>query len=308
MIEKLTKKQEELLGAYREKWIKIGLSTKQVGVVETKKIINDLYSTILIQPLPKKIYIAKGPLHAWAMVMRIKNHKSPENLTAQQIKLWSTKEQIIWPYLDGSFFSSPIAFYDFFQTECKINFGNELSKRFTIWKNTTKLGLIYPFDDVCVVSTKPKEIFLNSSGELHRDGGPALVYDDGTCVYALNGVRFSDPTLVIKERKKFTKKDILSIVNVDQRREIVAKLGVSLIIEILKPEILDTMIDELSGDQYTLYNVNIDDTRVRPYLKMWDAAAKKWIIEGVAPEVTTCKAALAWRLDQEIYDTPRVRT
>jgi len=290
MLEKLSKKQEEQLAVYKDKYLKVGLSTGSFKKTRAKEIINSLYKQILQKPEPKEIMFAKGPQHAYALVLLTeKGKKIPKNMEATIKAAKKLKVDYVFPYLSGSFFASPIAFYDYFQSECGIDYGDELKAKFEIWKNTTELGLVYPLETVCVVSEKPKQIHMLNE-KLHKDLGAAIAYNDGAKVYALSGVRFPEKLkhLVLKKAKDITKKVILSIRNVDQRREVIYKIGVELACEKLGAKVVDKW-----GD-YELLSINLGDT-YRPFLKMKNPSIDRWHIEGVEPKCKTVAEALEYR-------------
>jgi hypothetical protein len=49
-------------------------------------------------------------------------------------------------------------------------------------------GWWWPYSDACIVSAKPVRIALDSDSRLHNPYGPAMLYPDGFCVWALHGV------------------------------------------------------------------------------------------------------------------------
>ena len=51
MIDKLTKEQEEKLVEYRDKWLKIGLSTDRVSLAVGKEISDYYYAKLLKKPI-----------------------------------------------------------------------------------------------------------------------------------------------------------------------------------------------------------------------------------------------------------------
>ena len=65
MIKSLTKKQIALIPAYRDKWLKIGLSCDPFSHEEAKELIDPLYKEILQKPAPKAIIIMDNPITAW---------------------------------------------------------------------------------------------------------------------------------------------------------------------------------------------------------------------------------------------------
>jgi hypothetical protein len=67
MIKKLTPQQEEQLTIYRDKWLKIGLSTDRVDWKVAKEISDYYYSKIANKPIVP-VVVLSSPLYAWAAV------------------------------------------------------------------------------------------------------------------------------------------------------------------------------------------------------------------------------------------------
>jgi len=66
-IEKLTKEQEELMIVYRDKWIKLGLSTDRFTQEEAQQWANYFYENIRKKP-KVPVIVAQSPLAAWVIV------------------------------------------------------------------------------------------------------------------------------------------------------------------------------------------------------------------------------------------------
>ena len=62
-------------------------------------------------------------------------------------------------------------------------------------------------------------------------------------------------------------------------------------------------------NEYELLELPIPGMRMQPrYLKMRNPSVGCWHVEGVPPEITTCRAALAWRDGDTEYEPPTVLT
>jgi hypothetical protein len=172
------------------------------------------------------------------------------------------------------------------QEELGISFDNKFL--FNIYKETTKLGLVYPVGDFCIVSGKPAKIKL-LNGRLHSAAGPAIEYSD-MAVYALNGVPVPED-IVTTPAEKLDPAIILKTTNAEVRREIVRKIGIERLIVKLGARSLDKSADGV----YELLDINLGDGRTRPYLKMRNPSIATWHVEGVHPDCKTVAQALEWR-------------
>lgn len=270
MINSLSPDQIKSMNEYVEKWTNIGLSTDPFTENEATIIINDIYTNILNKPIPK-IVIKESPLAAWNYIQSFCDQKL----------------SFVSPYITGSIDANIYAFYDYCIKELKVKIDSNILKKYNYIRKTHKIGLTFPFDDICIVCEKP--IHINRKGKIvHCDNGPAILYRDGFSVYILNGVRMKkeyvetpwnllDPKIVIKET------------NAEVRRELVRKIGIERLIDKLGAEVVDTK------DDYELLLLNINDGIKRPYLKMKNPSIGVYHIEGVHPNCKTVDDALNFR-------------
>ena len=159
MITSLTPEQEAQIPIIRDEWIKIGLSTEPFTQAEAEAIIHDLQENILeVAKTPVEVY--PDIKLAWEAVEKAYGEKMP----------------FVYPALTGSFSAHTFSFYEFFLRQKLVEFPPEMQKKYEAWRATTKLGLIYPIDNVCIVVQKPAHIHVNDKGQLHNENGKALEY------------------------------------------------------------------------------------------------------------------------------------
>ena len=270
MINSLSDKQISKMETYVDKWLKIGLSTEPFTKEEATNIINDIYHVNFNKDNPT-IIIKESPLAVWQYIQEVCHQKM----------------DFVWSYFVGSFDTNIFAFYDYCIEELGVSIQTNLMKKYKSWRESSKLGLIYPFDDVCVISEKPVSI-VRKGNMIHNDNGPAIMYRDGFSVYILNGVRMKkeyvmtpwnqiDPMIVMKET------------NAEVRRELVRKIGIERLVDKLGAKVIDTQ-----GD-YELLILNVGDNVHRPYLKMKNPSIGVYHIEGVHPNCKTVNDALIFR-------------
>ena len=205
----------------------------------------------------------------------------------------------IYPYLDGHFMSSYFSFYDYFINEKLIKLDSQTLKNWNIYKETSNLELIYPFDDICFVCQKPTLIKLQNN-ILHNELGPSISYNDNLKIYSLNGITVAEELVMTKVEDLDLKKWVLEEKNADVRREVVRKVGIERVLKELNAKVIDKSEDEI----YELVLLDIHDTK-RPYLKMKNPSIENLIhIEGVPIECDTIEKALAWRDGEDVYIKP----
>ena len=280
MIESLTKEQEATFPYYVEKWKNIGLSTDNSAFGDTRPI----------EELIGNIYVNAG-------LKAPKNfhyHESPHDIKETLNKKFNSPT-IYWCY--GSNEVYWLSFYDFFMNETEAEVSDKLIPFFDISK------LIYwwvPDENDVWISKKPNKIMMNDENKLHCDGGPAISFDDGFAIYALNGVKMPEK-FVMADWNDIDSKDILKEQNAEIRRELVRKVGIERFISKINPDVLDTWKD------YELLNVPINSAgEKRPYLKMLNPSIGTFHVEGVHPDCKTVADALKWR--NGTTETPDVLT
>jgi hypothetical protein len=269
MIENLTKEQEGKLEYYRDKWIKIGLSTESFSSEEATEIINHFQVDILKRK-KTEVVILDNPIETWYACCN-----GDKNI------------DFVYPYQDGSFYASVFSYYDFFLSEDIVKIGADLKRKFNIWKATSKLGLIYPLEDICYVCKKPTQIRKQENG-LHCETGMALEYE-GWGFHALNGVVV--PKYLVETPSEdldieFFKKEQ----NSDVKAEFIRKYGVERMLDLGKK--IDTFERYDQEDQpwwwkseYELWDMApiFDEITYQPFLKMLNQTTKIWHVEAVSP-------------------------
>jgi len=158
------------------------------------------------------------------------------------------------------------------------------------WRKILKLGIIYTFDDVCIVSRKPTKT-NHVNGKLHCEDGPAIEYADGFAIYMLNGVRMKKEHVMTPWNEIDVKKMILKEKNAEVRRELVRKVGMERFIESTDSEVVDT-----KGDyELLMVDIGLGKDNKKPYLKMKNPSIGVYHVEGVDPSCKTVDDALEFR-------------
>jgi hypothetical protein len=204
-------------------------------------------------------------------------------------------KSFVWPYVDGEFTSNVFGFYDYFLSELKVKIDDGLMNKYICWQNTSQLGLVYPFDDICILSQKPTEIRM-LDGKLHSANSPSVLYSDGFSVHSLWGVRVPEKYF----KASPTAKEIMAEKNAEIRMVLIKRAG------------LQNMLSELDTisidkkDDYELLGIKLTDRHCE-FLKMVNPSTGEIHVEGVPPETKTVTQALAWRAGLSVYKNPIVR-
>ncbi len=154
----------------------------------------------------------------------------------------------LYPELCGNLDSYTYAFFEYFEKVLNVDYGN-VKDTWQWWQSTSKFGLIYPLDEVCIISQKPTEINLVNN-KLHADGKPALQYADGFCVWSLNGVRvpqYLAETPASNLDIEFFKKEQ----NADIKAEFIRKYGIDRMVSMGK--LIDTWENHEETNNFEWY-------------------------------------------------------
>lgn len=236
------------------------------------------------------------------------------------------KINFVYPNLLGQFDVSFFAFYDFMKNVLGVN---HFPKDYENLRELINFNLIYPIEGYIIFCQKPEIILRNERG-LHCENGPALRYQDGTEIWALNGVKMPSE-YILTPKEELEPNLILKEKNAEIRRELVRKITLEKLFATLPSKIIDkksyksdakltsnNCLERLTNfvnskilndkntiiTEYELITIDIGDDRFRPYLRMKNPSTGDLHIEGVHPDCKTVEDALAWRNQLDIYIPP----
>lgn len=307
-IEKLTPEQEAKFPEYVDKWTKIGRNTDRLDQQETERIIHNFQEHILKRK-KTPVVIFNNPNECWVACNYAATGVAPEDLHARVDNFFNTPKgerdiepgAPVFPYQEGSFFVSVFSFYDYMFNELNIEIDPKLRKLYDMWEETSKLGLIYPLDDVCIVSEKPTVVRLNEDNQLHCDGDTALEYagHGPFKIFALNGVMV-DEYLATTPSGKLDLKYYHEIQNADQKTEFVRKFGVERMLELGKKLDSYENYNETwwTRSEYELWDMSclFSGVNYAPHLRMLNQTTGVWHVEAVSPKCRTLADAVKERL------------
>jgi hypothetical protein len=312
MIATLTPEQEDKLEMYRDKWLQIGLSTDSIDGAQAIEGVHACYTSGGLTP-PAQIIFSRSPYEMFEQASKmIRDFKKNTEVT---------KDNLLSKTVFGNHEAHWLAFYEYFQEVC----GLDLHQVDGMLKLAKSCGWVLPFEHVCFVSDRPKVISLNAEKKLHRDLGKAVEYRDGTGVYSLNGIVMEE-WMVMTPAHQLDAQKIMAVQNVDQRRELLRKLGIERFITKIGATVIDTQSTEdcsfsaslktlvtqvpQTDTMYELLDVNLGpEIPHARFLKMWNPSIGVWHVEGVAPECRTVQQAINFRAgDMKKPWKPRILT
>ena len=311
MIEKLTREQETRMSEYAQKWIQTGTNTDRLDPARTKEIVNN-YQREILQSKETEVVITNNPIEGWVATVLLTQGFTVDNVQEELKAVVLNKDRFskllednppVYPYQDGSFYSSVISFYDFMINEVGVDIEADLMARYKAWERTTELGLMFPLTDAMVVTEKPIEIHFNEAAQLHGDGKPAIKYAGNVEfeVYSLNGVRVPK-WLAMADEGDLDLSQYTTINAADVRTEFVRKFGVERMLEAHGNK-LDTFENYnekwWTKSGYELWDMCDIFERVdyAPHLKMQNATTGVWHVEAVAPSCRSLEDAVRDRFN-----------
>jgi hypothetical protein len=282
VIDKLTPEQEAATEHYREKWLAIGLNTERVVPVLAEEAVRLMYKCGGLDA-PTRIMHAGGPIAAAKILKKEKKIKSFDS------------SNVFFGHHEAGWLS----FYDFFQSECGIDFGGKLDGIFAV---AQECGWVYLFRDLAVIQDRYEILKRDEQHRLHCETGPAVRFTDGFEYYSWHGVNV--PAEWIRDRS-LTAKEAITWPNAEQRRAAFEIVTWAKILDELNAKVIDEDADPQIG---TLLEVDVPDIGTQRLLKVVCGTGRVFAIP-VPPEMETALEANAWTYDMPADEyNPEVRT
>lgn len=284
MITKLTKEQEARFPEFVQKWTQIGLSTNKLNREAVTKALGTAFQQV--NKPPPRLVVCTSPMAA-CLTRAVLASVSDSVLASVSASVRDSVSDSVsaWYYWQfGQYAAYWLAFCDFFSI-LGVN-TSPLSGNECLCKEA---GFSMLFWKLALVSEKPIHIFRNEQGQLHRDGGPALVHSDGFGVWALNGIRMK-PDYIETPAERLAPETVLAEPNADIRRELIRKVGIERMLAKLPHKVLHRR------DNYEVLSIRLsDEVRDARYLKMLNPSISVFHMEGIPAECDTVEKSLNWR-------------
>lgn len=270
MINSLTFEQEQQKVEWQKEWFKIGSSCEPADKPLAEETISSFYALLKRKP-PQFIWVS-----------------SPQE--ARKVLKENNQENNLYNFIMGQENSYWVNFYLFIIRVLKVKPKKDDYRKLCLWENISKSCFWWwPFENVCIISDRPEEIHWNDQKVLHNANGPSVRFRDGWELYMLNGVKMTKED-VMTPANQLNAQEILKRQNVDQRRELIRKVGIESMLNELKTKVIDTF------QNYQLLTIELSDqVKDAKFLKMKNPSIGIWHVEGVARECNTVQEALNWR-------------
>jgi Mg/Co/Ni transporter MgtE len=135
---------------------------------------------------------------------------------------------------------------------------------------------IIPFDGVCFVSEKAKNIHWDDRDRLHSDNSKAVEYPDGWGLYSINGVKV--PEKVVLAPETITIEEIQSETNLETRRVMIERYGPPRYLEALDCTVLDA---DIYNQEIDVLDDNLNPTKTTQFIGrtlVQEPNGNKWFI------------------------------
>ena len=304
MITSLTKEQRELLPVYRDKWMRIGLSTEPCDVEKAKIAVSDAYRMAGLEP-PKIWLHARCPIEAGLMVAFLRQmldelKKHPGECPKLGASVWdsvwasvgasvrASVRDSVGDSVFGSHEAAWLGYMDYFGEVVGIT---DVEKLRPIMRVAESCGWWIPYRDVCVLQDRPERVLLNERGRIHCEDGPAISYRSGLLdIYAIHGVRVTKQ--VVMEPETLTVEQIKGEPNAEIRRIMIDRLGVGKYAEKTKAVVIDRdFVFRFPGDESPMPRVLIQLDDKSKWLLGTDGSTHRVYHMPVPNTSTTCKQA-----------------
>ena len=286
MIESLTPEQEAQIEVYRDKWLKIGLSTEPLNFEAAKAAMIKAYAAADLKA-PDQYLVADSPMHAIKIIKEIDPSLS--------------SEEILQSMIYGAHDANWLSYYDFFHKVCEIEACGKLEGLFELAENC---GWANVYEELVVLQHRPEVIKMDEQDRLHCENGPAIRFRDGYSIYSWHGVRI--PAEWIEDKASLTPAMALTWNNVEQRRAACELLGWAKILATLNCVVIDEDEDPEVG---TLVEVDIPEIGREKFLRVLCGTGREFALP-VPPDMKTALQSNAWTygFSEGEFILPEIRT
>jgi hypothetical protein len=276
MITKLTREQEKGIFEWQQHCLKIGRDTSPINKELVEKSWKKFYG--ILDKKEPLFWYCQSPLQAQIIM----------NIFSEVVKIFKIldKRANIWANIGANIMANIrdnvkklnftyintyslcqhdidwIGFYKYFEKYGLLPHDRNF-EIFDIWYDLAcSCGWCYTFENIVFVCEKPKKIFLNNRGQLHKDGAMALEYSDSYGLYMLNGVRMPKE-IVETPAEKIDPKLALSEKNTDVQREIIRKVGYEKILKVCNAKTIEEWRCPKTGLIYKIQIMEIGNIKRR---------------------------------------------
>lgn len=306
-IDKLTPEQEALIPIYRDKWIKIGLSTEPTNRKRAESVIPAYYAAGKLKA-PKYIVWAKSPMETTYLYSVFTSSSFFPSISEAQFEKAIADDTVVElckqiapnqkltfnsNYIGGNLWAGWQAFYDFFKSAVGVEGLDIIQPTLDLSQD---VGWIMPWEELVILTEKPTSLYRNNRGQLHSEDGKAIEWSDGFGIYVLNGVDMP-AELMVKGKSGITAADVMKLKNVEQRLQAMKYVGIQNFYKSVPMLVVDSGMDH--GAPARLIELTIEARPMR-FLEMTNPSTGELHVEGVPNELKTVSEAFQFRIPEAL--------
>ena len=152
----------------------------------------------------------------------------------------------------------------------------------------SQCGWLFPYEKVCVVCDRPRELYFDEENHLHAEGFPAIVFADGFNIYAYHGVILPEKYGKIYP-EKWQSEWIFSEENAELRRVLIQGIGYDRLCQ----ELQATELDYWQGYSLLRIDKTVDIEPIN-LLKMNCPSTNYIHVLRVPPDIELAREAIKW--------------
>lgn len=267
-VEKMTELSDEFIAAQVEKWVAIGLSTRELSPAEYRRATNFVYK--MLGETPPAFEVFKSCSEAWERV---------RSFCATNPEEYAELEEPIYPTVIGNCDAGFLAAIDTLQHV------TDLEEDVLEYLCLAGLGYIWPLEGLCVYC-EPPIIKIDENGELHCEDGPAANFNDKDLRWFLHGIEVDEQIVLHPETQ--TVAQIMSEDNADKQAIRAARYGWLRLLGEIDAKVLDERPNDIEGTYETLFETTMGHKFVPT------CVTGEIPVLTVPREILTCEAAMRW--------------
>ena len=183
-----------------------------------------------------------------------------------------------------------IAYLDYFDS-----IGILKDEQFRTFRDTLKLGIWSAlfFENVAILTMTPSKVLYDDRNRLHSVTEPAIQFRDGYSICCIHGINFDEKIFYDLTQRKIPVKDILQLVNIEQRYVALEYYGFENILDELNARLID---ESPRGNKLYEIDFEVRSKRVTTkFLKYSCPSTERNYGSFVKPEITQADQAMAWK-------------
>lgn len=255
---------EQELQAYVDRAVAEALTTEPYDIEYARECTAGLYKLMEVEQPEVKLF--DGPGAAWDWV---------EEQLGQEV-------DFVFPAYTGSTQRAFFAAGEYLSKE----HGVDMDDAFKLFVPVTNLCMVWPLEDVCIVSQPPEFYRFDEDQKLHCEDGPAMRFRDGSEVWCIHGLDVDEQIVMRPETQEL--RQMINERNTDVRAIRIERFGWLPFLEQTGAAVLDERENVIEGTYEVLFESRVGNRLVAT------CNTGRIICLGIEPGIRTCEEAQAY--------------